>query len=363
MTQHDVAVVDDPSSRRGRTAAVVWACRITAVLHLAAAPAALGVLGVAFRGGPGCLTLGACALAAGGLISLAVIFWSLAAMIRRQRDQIELLEQLVQMQAAAVIPQAAPDASLEILAALESIRDVLLLNQEQREAVGERRRADLAERLIERFESAMERGDFRSAEAALAELARRVPDEPRLEPCRRVLREARESARRAELTTVTTRTRDLIATGRFADALEMAEALAAKYAGDTEALELVEHVRREREAHEAEKVQRLFHQVEVLAENRQWKQAVEAARAFLDVYPDSAEADLVRATLPTLQDNARLAEVRQLRDRIRDLIARQEYREALALAETVVAEYPETAAARELKEQMPRLRERAEGAR
>jgi hypothetical protein len=65
--------------------------------------------------------------------------------------------------------------------------------------------------------------------------------------------------------------------------------------------------------------------------------------------------------MPTLVDNARLQEVRQLRDRFLEMIERRQYAEAVDLARHVVEHYPETAAAEELRDKMPRLEKLARG--
>ena len=87
--------------------------------------------------------------------------------------------------------------------------------------------------------------------------------------------------------------------------------------------------------------------------------ALAAAGELLEAYPDSPEAAEVRSTLRTLTDNARIEEVRELRDEIRDLLSRRRYAEALACARDLVRRFPTTAAAEELRSQMARLEELA----
>ena len=65
--------------------------------------------------------------------------------------------------------------------------------------------------------------------------------------------------------------------------------------------------------------------------------------------------------LSTIQDNARLEEVRELRDQIRDLIERRRYADAIEYAQDLIQRFPDTKAAEELGRQMARLRELAGG--
>jgi len=101
----------------------------------------------------------------------------------------------------------------------------------------------------------------------------------------------------------------------------------------------------------------LYREVQRHAEARRWREALEAAHRFIDAFPQSVDADAVRAMLPTIEGNARIEEVRAIRDRIRDLIERRRYAEAVEVAEDVIARFPETRAAEELCRQLDRLRE------
>lgn len=73
------------------------------------------------------------------------------------------------------------------------------------------------------------------------------------------------------------------------------------------------------------------------------------------------EAESVKAMLPTLEENSRIVEVRQLGDRFGDMIRRKRYVQAVTLAREIVERFPGTKAAADLKHQMPRLEELAGG--
>jgi outer membrane protein assembly factor BamD (BamD/ComL family) len=122
---------------------------------------------------------------------------------------------------------------------------------------------------------------------------------------------------------------------------------------------MLDRVRREGQAYRAEQRATMYQRIEQAAMRRRWREAVEAARAFLDAHGDSPEAEPVRLQMPTLEDNARLEAVRELRDRIRDLINRRRFAEAASLARELIERYPDTAAAEDLRGQLPRLDELA----
>ena len=97
------------------------------------------------------------------------------------------------------------------------------------------------------------------------------------------------------------------------------------------------------------------------AEARQWKSALASAQRLLSEYPDSSEADKITAKLPNIRDNSRLEEARQLRDDIRELIERRRYAEAVRIAHDILARFPDTQAAAELRPQVDRLEALARG--
>lgn len=122
---------------------------------------------------------------------------------------------------------------------------------------------------------------------------------------------------------------------------------------------LLARVQRDSADYQAEQRRRLFAVIQEHAQMRQWKQALAGAHKLLETYGDSEEAQTVRSMLPTLVDNARIQEVRELRDRIVNLVEQHHYAQAVPLIRQVVENYPETAAATELRSQLPRLMELA----
>ena len=176
---------------------------------------------------------------------------------------------------------------------------------------------------------------------------------------KRRLDEARAEAKATDLRDTMRRTEDLMAVGDFAQALGAVRELVQRCPDSPEAAELLARVEREERAFTSEQRKRLYGRIEKSVQQRNWSAAVEAAEKLLEAYPDSSEAELVGAQMQTLRTNARIEGVRVLRDRIRDLIERRRYFEAVDLAQKVIREYPESAAAKDLRRQLPKLEERA----
>ncbi|MCE5278943.1 MAG: hypothetical protein ABFD92_18660 [Planctomycetaceae bacterium] len=164
-----------------------------------------------------------------------------------------------------------------------------------------------------------------------------------------------------ELQTCRTRAEDLMALGHFDQAEAAVRQLLQVHTGFEPAERLLERIKRESDIYHREMRLRMKREVEKQSEARQWRQAVVAGRKLIDAYPDSHEARQLALRMDTLEDNARIEEVRELRDQIRDMLDRRRYVEAVKVAEDVMERFPETQAAAELRGQIGRLRGLARG--
>ena len=270
---------------------------------------------------------------------------------------------------ASPVPTATPDDCgeldpllREILAQLKELNENVLLTAEQRQAKRRDEHSRRGRQFAEEISSAIDAGDFRlalqSLEAFRRELPERADEQDRLGE--RIV-QTRDAEKLAEIEARQHEVRDLMAVSSFDRAEALAAELAAKYPDRSEVTELLEHVHREGAVFLGERRDRLYRNIERLAEARQWRPALQAARKFVDAFPDGVNADAIRAMMPTIEDNARIEEVREIRDHIRDLIERRRYAEALEAAEEILRRFPGTRAAEELTRQLGRLRELARG--
>ena len=152
---------------------------------------------------------------------------------------------------------------------------------------------------------------------------------------------------------------DSMSLSRYDEALNLSRELLRQFPENKEAEKLADRVRNESEKFVSKQTERMVSKIRLYAEKRQWKNALEIARELIEKYPDSRQAGEVKVRMSAIIDNTRLEEVRELRDRILELMDRRRYNEALELSVQVVGNYPETAAAAELRAQMPTLRELA----
>ena len=306
--------------------------------------------------------LTACGLAAGCAL------WAAAWMVRRQHHiwmmQREILSDLYAQASAAAPasrPGEPPDADMwrKVMDELEEINAGLLMTPAQREEKLRKRRMRSARQAAAEVENAIEAADFARAEELLRKLLEAHPDYPGCGDLQNRLSVTRSAAETRHFDQQAQRVHDLMGVASFGEARKAAEELLARFPASPHAIALLETVRRESAAFSAEQRKRLYGELERHAHARQWRAALEAARKLLETYPSSGEADTVVARMQTLEENARIEEARESRDLIRDLIERKRFREALAMAQEVVARFPQAAIAEELRRQMPRLEELA----
>lgn len=341
-----------------------------AVLLLAAGLCTAGV--VAMSPGSSAMLL-AMGIAMGSMATSCVL-WAGAYLVRRQSRLAVLQERLLRTLGLlleredvrpGVAARAAPPMPLgggeEVLRQLWEISDALLLSESERAEMRKHRRDRLVRQLEAQVAAAVAEGDFAAAERRVAALLDRLPGDPAGAAEREKIAAARDQSRRRELDETRRRAEDFMALGRFADAETVAAGMAEKFPDAAEAASLLEQVRRERGIYETERRTRLLREVERAAEQRQWREALRTSAAFLAAFPDGGDAEHIRSLRPTMEDNARLEEVREIRDGIRDMIARRRYAEALELARDLTTRFPDTRAAVELTQQLPRLEELAKG--
>lgn len=316
-----------------------------------------------------------------GLVGGGVV-WALAGIIQKQDQQLHIARQISrnledgnagfadagEAMQGSMQPTPPPlpadtealrDHLNELRVQLEELNTNMLLSEPQRQAKRLLRQKRQAEEWVQDIEQALQRGDIATARRACESLQENIPDEPRLADLQQRVDQARREVEAKQVQREIDRTGDLMSVARFNEALQLAERLEETHPDLPEVDGLLKKVIRERETYEAEQRTRLYRQVRSCGEARQWKAALQAAHRLLEAYPRGPEAEKVQAMMPTIVDNARIEEVRELRDRILDLMERRRYAEAVELARQVMENFPETAAADELRQQMPRLRELA----
>ena len=246
-----------------------------------------------------------------------------------------------------------------VLRQLRELNVNILLSDAQREAKRRYLTERESQRLQERIAQAAAAGKADDAQGYLDELVRLAPDSPEIKALREEVERTRQEAEQHDLAEASAKVENLMSTGEFDAAVAVGEGLLARHPALPAAISMLARVRREREAFVTERRSAMYQKIELEATQRHWQAAKEAADVLLQAFPDSPEADAVKAQMGTISDNARLEEVRRLRDGIADLIERRRYGDAAERSRELIERFPGTAAAEDLRKQMPRLEELA----
>ncbi|MBN1943016.1 MAG: hypothetical protein JW849_06955 [Phycisphaerae bacterium] len=304
----------------------------------------------------------------------ACLLWSAAWIIRRREEatisQRRMLRVLLNLHhhdespspaAAEHSSRAAGEADVmpRVLRQLTELNANVLLSDAERQEKRRKMKAELAETLSNDIESALLDRRYDDAGDLLPRLKEVAPNHERLVVFHSQVETGQEEQVRELISGQVRRASDLMSVSRYEEAVEVAEQLRRTYPRSREADELLTRVQREAATYHTERRSRLFAIIQEHSQARQWKQALAGAHKLLETYAESDEAEKVRAMMPTFVDNARIQEVRELRDRIVELMERHRYAEALPLVRQVVENFPETAAAEELRPQLLRLQELA----
>ncbi len=305
--------------------------------------------------------------------SIAALLWAMAWLVRRhyvdsicQERILSALQHIKAGQAAAdgAPSPALPEQSPARGELLEEVRDELremnanlLMSPEQREAKGRRRQENVAKHIQSDFDQSIATHDFARSQRLVELFERELPDDKRCGELNGRLTEARAEAEAEDLRLETKRVDDLMAVSAFDEAAEAARALADRYPGSPSCEAIVHRVQREADAFSSEHRKRLYADLEKYAAARRWAMALSSAQRLVRSHASSSEADAAEAMMPTLEENARIEEVRRLRDDFGDMIKRKRYTQALYLAQEITSRFPDTQAAKELIDQMDRLRE------
>jgi len=300
-----------------------------------------------------------------GLAWLLAGLWAgavLAGLARLMKMQRETL--LVQSDAAAHTAKAGQDAQIvqgikHMQTVLTEISTNLMLSPQQLEIKRRQHQQQRSLVLAAQCRQAITQKDFAQAQQHIDRLREEIPDDPSQHSLADELQSAREQARQADIAEAGRDIQGSLASGSFEKALQVARELLEKYPNSPEVLAQVQRIEKQASASAAEKRIAKYKDVDALVQKRQWRPALAAAKVFVAAYPASDESKLINAQMTTLEENAQIEEVRELRDRIRDLINAQRFSEAHKLALDVVLRFPQTAAAEELRPQLDRLARKA----
>ena len=309
-------------------------------------------------------------LAAGGLLLAAAALLRLlvdvhAELARLERFQYETRSGTVTAEAPMATSASdggGPGGSAqwhELLLLLRDLRDNSLLSDEERREKKGRVAQDEIHNARIALRTLLSEGRFGQARELAENLHRMHPDE---DEAASLLDEVERSRQRRESTDIgecAKQVADLINISAWDRARQLAEQLQQRHPEAIEARQLTARIERDYEVVQREQRQRMYAEIQRYTTRRRWEEARAAARTFMERFPHSEESKMLAAELPTLNANAEIGVRQEMESEIMDLATHGRYMEAVDLAKSVIAQFPESPQAAVLRAQLGRLEELA----
>ncbi len=303
--------------------------------------------------------------------SLSLLLWGAAEILRKLDDLIELWQDTsaatrgVTAEAVAVHPgddQAAENQARllqQLVQLTREVRDIEMLSAEER---ADRLRAEgeqLARQLEAEVPTLLREHSWLEARRRVQEARLRFPSLPNWNALEDQIDQAREGVEAQDFDAATREVDDLISLGAWERATEAVRDLQQRHPDSPRVGQLAHRVQLGREKAAAEERARLMAMAQEATDRRDWTVALRRVEEVLARYPNSLEAKDLREQLPTLRSNAEIQARQQMEMEIRDLIKDKRFADALQVARALIAQYPDSPQAAVLRDQLPRLEEKA----
>jgi len=312
------------------------------------------------------------AIMLGGLAG-GVVMWGLAAIIRN----LDVLQQATERFAAAPREWSAGRGGLaspsaesedsdtldELVVLMREVRDISLLSEKQRSLRLEAQGKAALSLLQREVPVLLREHNWIEARNRVEEARERFPTFSEWDALEQQIEGMRAQVEARDIEAAQRQIDDLTSLGAWDRVAEVVNELLERHPDSVKANELAQGLRAQRHKAEAEQRARLMAQAQEAANNREWKAAVTAAASLIKRYPKSPEAQALRMQVPVLQENAEIQTRQEMEKQIRELIKEQRFDEAVRVANEVLQQYPSSPQATALREQLPRLEEKAAGSR
>ncbi len=312
-----------------------------------------------------CVGAAALLLAACGL---SLLLWGGAELLRRLADVLEWLPESAAASAGGTSSSAraadvAHERQLRLLEELvyltREVRDIELLSESERATRLKVEVHELVQQLERDVPALLREHNVEEAHRRVQRARRRFPALPNWDALDLQIEQTRAKFEAHDLSVATREVDDLIALDAWDRATSVTRELQRRYPTAEKVAGLVRRVASGRDKATADERAHLMAQAQEASDRREWTEALTLVKTVLQRFPESAEAHELRDQLPILQSNAEIAARQEMETAIRDLIKEQRYREALRVADQLLERYPNSPQAAVLRDQLPRLRQKA----
>lgn len=298
-----------------------------------------------------------------GAIGVWVFFFALAELLVRVENagggQAFRSEPVWTPPPAPIAPGLTEFQGEQVLRVLRELRDISLLTDDQRTKRLETQGRALLRELEVEVPALLREHRWREARQRVQEARERYPSFAQFDVLDGQIESARAQVEARDIEHAERQIQDLSALEAWERAADVVRELLARHPESEKARTLAANVRQKFERSQAEQRARLMAHAQEAVRQRDWQTAVQAANTIIQRYPKSAEAEVLRLQLPTLQENAEIQFRQRAEGQIRELVRQRRYDAALAQAGELIDRYPHSPQAEALRGQLPRLHELA----
>ncbi len=305
--------------------------------------------------------------------ALALLLWGAAQILSRIAELADQPRNSSSTSAAGfTIPRPRVDAitsgeQAELLQHLvqvtRELRDISLLSEHERNMRARVESAALTKQLELDVPALLREHNWQDARARVQRARLRFPSLSNWDALDQQVEQARAKFEAHDIETATREINDLAALAAWDRAADVVRDLQRRHPDSERVAELARRVTTGQDKANAEERARLMSRAQAATDQHNWSEALRWVQEVIEKYPNSAEAHDLRLQLPTLRANSEIHVRRQLETEIRDLIREQRYADALRRARQVIEDYPDSPQAQALREQLPKLEQRAAEAR
>lgn len=261
--------------------------------------------------------------------------------------------------AAAEAHPADPQALVDIRRLLEEVRQLAMMDDQQRQEHYRRHRDQHKLNTLRRAQAMIAKSDWAKAQQLLDHLRHEFGEDRDLKQVQDELRIARSASETESLNRLRSHIEDLMAISNWDQALEEAQNFAAAYPDNDAGRTMLARVVRERELYRDNTAERLYNEIKQHIEHREWTRAAAEADRLTQKFGDHRRAARIREQLDVIRENAEIQERQEQEKRIEELLRSRRLVEAIELAEDLIEHYPGSPQAKSLEQMLPKLRERA----
>ncbi|MFH1746047.1 MAG: hypothetical protein ABIG44_03270 [Planctomycetota bacterium] len=260
-------------------------------------------------------------------------------------------------------PNEMISAMKELVRLTHEVRDIALLSEPERAARLQAQGQTLVRQLQQRIPALLNEHKWVDARRLVQHARERFPNFSEWTELEKRIEAMRTSVEARDTENTARQISDLIALEAWDRAMSVLHELQERHPNSTKVQELVRRTTIQHEKANAEQRARLMAQAQEAVNTKDYNRALGLANTLIRQYSGSSEAEALRQQMPTLTENAQIQARQQMETEYRELTKSHQYNEALILAREMIERYPNSPQAEALRAQLPRLEARAATAR